>query len=72
MKFSKDMSKRFRGSWRKAKKIAKNLVHRKAVVWKYGWQEEPGESFVISDSDWGEIVAIGDRHLGGRGTWDKT
>ena len=30
-------------------------MHCKAVVWRYEWQEDSGSSFVMSDSDWGEV-----------------
>ena len=40
--FTKDIARPSRGSCKKAKKVARYLVHKKAVVWKYGWQEEAG------------------------------
>ena len=50
---SRDMARPHRGAWRRAKKVARYLVHRTAVVWKYEWQEDTGESLVMSDRDWG-------------------
>ena len=41
------------GSWREVKTVARYLMGRKAVVWKFGWQEEVSRSDLYTDSDWG-------------------
>jgi hypothetical protein len=41
------------GAWEKVKKVARYLVGREAVVWKFGWQEEGSGVAVWTDSDWG-------------------
>ena len=65
---SKDMAKPKRGSWQGIKKLARYLVGRKSVVLKYGWQEEePTESEVSADSDWGGDV--NDRRSTSGGMW---
>ena len=47
------MARSNRGAWRKAKKVARYLVNRKAVIWEYEWQQDCREAVVMSDSDWG-------------------
>ena len=50
---SQAMANPTRGAWKSVKKIARYLVGRKRVVWKFPWQEEFGFAYVTSDSDWG-------------------
>ena len=42
---SKQMANPTRRAWRSAKKIARYLVGRKKVVWRYDWQDEGGETY---------------------------
>ena len=64
---SRDMARPSRGAWKRAKKVSRYLVYRKAVVWKYGSQEETGEAFRASDSDWGSNSK--DRRSTSNGVW---
>ena len=50
---SKQMARPTKGAWKSAKKIARYLVGREKVVWKYDWQEEGDETYTVTDSDWG-------------------
>ena len=50
---SKQMSRPTKGAWKSAKKIARYLVRREKVVWRYDWQDESGETYTVADSDWG-------------------
>ena len=50
---SKQMSRPTKGAWKSAKKIARYLVRREKVVWRYDWQNESGETYTVADSDWG-------------------
>ena len=50
---AKDMAKPRWGSWKKLKRVVRYLVKRKAVEWRYDWQDEPKRIEVITDSDWG-------------------
>ena len=50
---SREMACPKKGSWNRMKKVARYLVDREAVIWKFGWQEEGKFSYVMSDSDWG-------------------
>ena len=50
---SREMARPTAGSWRRVKKIARFLVGRKRVVWKYRWQEEAQALRLWTDSDWG-------------------
>ena len=50
---SREMAKPKRGAWRRLKKVVRYLAGRRAVVWKYGYQEEVQEVVVRADSDWG-------------------
>ena len=50
---SKQMANPTKGAWRSAKKIARYLVGRKKVVWRYDWQDEGEETYTVTDSDWG-------------------
>ena len=55
------------GSWKVVKKVARYLVGREAVVWKFGWQDEPRHAYVASDSDWGGTAK--DRKSTSGGVW---
>ena len=46
------MARPTNGSWRKVKRTAEFLVGRKAVVWKFGYQEGVQDIPVYTDSDW--------------------
>ena len=48
---SKQMAKPTEGSWKSAKKIARYLVGRERVIWRYDWQEEGEETYTVADSD---------------------
>jgi hypothetical protein len=50
---SRDMAKPMNSSWTGIKKVARYLVGRKKVVWRFWWQDEPVEARVYTDSDWG-------------------
>ena len=50
---SREMAKPCFGSWKVVKKLARYLVGRGSVVWKFEWQEEVARSEVDADSDWG-------------------
>ena len=50
---SKEMSRPRKGAWARLKKAVRYLIGRKAVVWKYCWQEEAEALDVKTDSDWG-------------------
>ena len=64
---SKDMAKPKVGSWRRLKKVARFLLGRVRVVWRFGWQDEPKYAYVFSDSDWGGNSR--DRRSTSGGTW---
>ena len=66
---SREMSNPKEGSWRGAKKIARFLVGRKAVIWKFGWQDEVSESVVLTDSDWGGNIKDRKSTSRGSGCW---
>ena len=42
-----------KGSWKVLKKVARYLVGRKSVVWRYDWQKQAKRSYLAADSDWG-------------------
>ena len=48
----REMSAPTRRSWDKMKKLARYLVHRRAVVYRYEWQEEGSPIRLYTDSDW--------------------
>jgi hypothetical protein len=48
----RDMSKPSQASWKKLKVLARFLLERESVVWKFDWQEEDLELSLYSDSDW--------------------
>ena len=50
---SRDMARPTRGSWKMVKKVARYLVWRRGLQWRFEWQEEPTRGYVASDSDWG-------------------
>jgi hypothetical protein len=67
-------------SWQRLKVLARFLLERLAVVWKYSWQEDCQELVIYSDSDWdgrrrtrrstsGGVVTIGCHCLK---TWSST
>ena len=49
----KEMAEPREGSWGKVRRAVRFLVGRRAVVWKFGWQEEGQVLRVFTDSDWG-------------------
>jgi hypothetical protein len=53
---SREMCKPKCGSWKRLKKVARFLVKRRRVVWKFGWQDEVSIIEAFSDSDWGGSV----------------
>lgn len=50
---SREMVKPKRGSWKRFKKIARFILGRSSVTWKYDWQEQCDRLDVYTDSDWG-------------------
>ena len=50
---SKEMARPRRGGWKRLKKVVRYLLGRKAVVWRYEWQDEGDGLTTKSDSDWG-------------------
>ena len=62
---SREMAKPTRGSWVRMKKVARYLLNRERVVWKFGWQDEPRYSHVAGDSDWGGTSGDRKSTLGG-------
>ena len=46
---SREMAKPKRGAWKRLKKVVRYLNGRKAVVWRYGYQEEVKEMTVRAD-----------------------
>ena len=50
---SRDMGSPTVGSWKNVKKVARYLVGREKVVWKFEWQDEVGYCGLWTDSDWG-------------------
>ena len=46
------MSKPTVGCWRKLKKLARFMVRRVAVRWRFEWQDEGQKVKVYTDSDW--------------------
>ena len=64
---SRDMANPKNESWRSIKKVARYLVGRKKVVWRFWWQDEPTEARVYTDSDWGGNLK--DRKSTSGGAW---
>ena len=50
---SREMASPKRGSWKVLKRLARYLVGREAVVWRFKWQDETRRSEVATNSDWG-------------------
>ena len=50
---SREMAKPNRGSWGRMKKVAKYLLNRERVDWRFDWQDEPSACYVAADNDWG-------------------
>ena len=50
---SREMAKPKVGSWKRMKKIARYLVNRKKVIWRFIWQDNCKKSYTCGDSDWG-------------------
>jgi hypothetical protein len=48
----RDMARPSRSSWRKLKVLARFLLERETVIWKFAWQEGEPELTLYSDSDW--------------------
>ena len=55
------------GSWKKLKKLARYLIGKESVVWKFKWQGNPGYAYVATDSDWGGNIK--DRKSTSGGIW---
>jgi hypothetical protein len=53
---SREMSSPKVGSWKRLKKVARFMVKRRRVVWRFEWQAEVDTVEVYSDSDWGGKV----------------
>ena len=53
---SREMSSPKVGSWKRLKKVARFLVGRKRIVWRFEWQAEVDLIETYSDSDWGGRV----------------
>ena len=76
----REMSAPTEASWAKIKKIARYLVGRERVVWRYPWKEGHGGWRVCVDSDWagdvhtrkstsGGLILLGDHCIK---TWSTT
>lgn len=76
----REMSAPTDASWRKLKRIARYLVGRERVIWRYPWKTGHGRWNVYVDSDWagdvetrkstsGGIIALGDHCVK---TWSTT
>ena len=50
-KCSREMANPKPGSWKLLKEVARYLLGRERVVWKYEWQGESRYAYVASDSD---------------------
>eukprot|EP00973_Karenia_brevis_P045916 6358722-Karenia_brevis.AAC.1 len=50
---AREMANPTRGSWKRFKNMARYLLNRKGVVWRFRWQDEPLDAHVTTDSDWG-------------------
>ena len=50
---SREMARPRRGAWRRLKKVVRYMLGRRAVVWRYKWQDEAEVLETKSDSDWG-------------------
>ncbi len=48
----REMSKPTEASWRRLKAVARFMLRRRAVVWRFGWQREALPIAVFADSDW--------------------
>ena len=48
---SKQMAKPTKRAWKSAKKMARYLVGRERVIWRYDWQDEGEETYTVADSD---------------------
>ncbi len=48
----RDMARPNQGSWRRLKALARFLLERETVIWKFAWQEGEPELALYSDSDW--------------------
>ena len=64
---SKEMAKPKAGSWGRMKKVARYLLNRRSVVWRFDWQDEPSACYVAADSDWGGNIK--DRKSTSGGVW---
>jgi hypothetical protein len=76
----REMARPTEGSWRRLKVLARFLLGREAVVWKYPWQDDMPELFLYTDSDWagcrrtrkstsGGLVLLGEHCIK---TWSST
>jgi hypothetical protein len=76
----REMAKPTGRSWRRLKVLARFMLERDAVVWKFSWQEEAPEFLIFSHSDWagcrrtrrstsGGVVFVGEHCLK---TWSST
>lgn len=52
----REMSSPKESSWRKLKRLARFVLGRKALVWRYEWQPEADNLDVYSDSDWAGCI----------------
>ena len=50
---SREMANPTQGAWKRLKKVARYLLGRRSLVWKFGYQNESRYSTVVTDSDWG-------------------
>jgi hypothetical protein len=48
----REMARPNQSSWRKLKVLARFMLGRESVVWKYAWQNSPPELLLYTDSDW--------------------
>ena len=64
---SRDMARPTYGSMASVKKLARYLLNRTGISWRYRWQDEPKYAYVATDSDWGGSVR--DRKSTSGGCW---
>ena len=53
---SREMNKPKVGSWKRLKKVARFMLKRQRIVWRFEWQAEVDIIETYSDSDWGGRV----------------
>jgi hypothetical protein len=76
----REMARPTTRSWRRLKTLARFVLEREAVVWKYEWQDDGAEIVLYTDSDWagcrrtrrstsGGLILVGNHCIK---TWSST